>query len=98
MAALTAYARPRVSATEWAAELWPLLSIPAQAAYTGTNPSTITAHRVTGPARLTPASLPALARVSVPADDGIYLIVLSRTPEAPRWRVERLIPPETVGR
>lgn len=97
MAALSAYARPHASATGWQARLWPHLSVAAREAYLGTDPATIVVRTVTGPARLTGSSLPALARVSVPTDAGIYLVVLSRSPDRPRWQVERFIPPEVVS-
>ena len=66
------------------------LSAAAQTAYAGTDPGVIPARRITGPATVTPASLPALARVAVPTDAGIYLVLLSRTPGQP-WVVERTV-------
>ena len=95
-AAMTAYARPDLSARAWWAGLRPYLTADAQAAYAGTDPVTIAARAVIGPARLTPASLPALARVAVPTDTGLYVVLLSRSPGRP-WSVERLIAPEMVG-
>lgn len=92
---MRAYARPGRSPQAWWAALRPHLSAGAQAAYTGTDPSQVPARRITGPASLTPASLPALARVAVPTDAGIYLVLLTRTP-GQQWSVERITPPEPV--
>ena len=92
---MQAYARPRLSPNAWWNGLRPHLSAAAQADYTGTDPSQVLATRITGPATLTPASLPALARVAVPTDAGIYLLLLSRTP-GQAWTVERITPPEPV--
>lgn len=93
---MTRYARPHLTAPRWWQGLSPLLSPAARTAYTATDPARITVRTVTGPATLTPSSLPALARVSVPTDVGAYLVVLSRTPHAPGWRVERFLAPEAL--
>ena len=95
-AALRAYTRPRRTPARWWQGVRPYLSADARLAYAGTDPVTIAARAVIGPARLTPASLPALARVAVPTDTGLYLVLLSRSPGRP-WSVERLIAPEVVG-
>jgi len=95
LAAMRAYARPHRSPKTWWAGLAPHLSAAAQSDYTGTDPSQILAARITGPATLTPASLPALARVAVPTDAGIYLVLLARSP-GQGWTVERITPPEPV--
>lgn len=95
-AAMSAYARPQASPARWWDDLAPLLSPEARTAYTGTDPASIGVHTVTGPATLAPSSLPVLARVSVPTDVGAYLVVLSRTPQAPGWLVERFIAPEAM--
>ena len=92
---MRAYAQPEVGANAWWAEVSPHLSAAAQTAYAGTDPGVIPARRITGPATVTPASLPALARVAVPTDAGIYLVLLSRTP-GQQWVVERITPPERV--
>lgn len=95
-AAMSAYARPHAGPARWWQDLSPLLSPEARTAYTGTDPAGIGVRTVTGPAALAPSSLPALARVSVPTDVGVYLVVLSRTPQASGWRVERFIAPEAM--
>ena len=92
---MTAYTRTARSPAAWWAALAPHLSAAARADYTGTYPSQVLASRVTGPATLTPASLPALARVAVPTDAGIYLVLLSRSP-GHAWTVERITAPEQV--
>lgn len=89
------YAQPDLGANAWWADVSPHLSAAAQTAYAGTDPAVIPARRITGPATVTPASLPALARVAVPTDAGIYLVLLSRTP-GQQWVVERITPPERV--
>jgi hypothetical protein len=53
---------------------------------------------VTGPGHLAPSSTAEVARVAVPTDIGVYLVILSRTGDEPTtWRVERITPPETSG-
>lgn len=94
-AVLRAFARPELGPRAWWKGLRPHLSASAQNDYVGTDPARVPARRITGPARLTPASLPALARVAVPTDAGIYLVLLSRTPGQP-WTVQRLTAPEPV--
>ena len=80
----------------WWTALEPHLSAAARKDYAGTDPATIGAGRLTGPATVTPASLPALARVAVPTDTGSYLLLLSPHP-GQQWAVERILPPETVS-
>ena len=81
----------------WWTALEPHLSAAARKDYAGTDPATIGAARLTGPATVTPASLPALARVTVPTNTGSYLLLL--TPSgAQRWVVERIMAPEVVSR
>lgn len=93
---MSAYARPQAGPARWWRGLSSLLSPAARIAYTGTDPATIPVRSVTGPATMAPSSLPALARVSVPTDVGAYLVVLSRTPQAPGWLVERFVAPEVM--
>ena len=95
-AAMTAYARPGLSARAWWVGLRPYLSADAQAAYAGTDPRAITVTGVTGPARLTPASSPALARVAIPTRDGSYLLLLTRSVHRRDWLVTRIVAPELV--
>ena len=93
---MTAYARPDLSARAWWAGLRPYLSADAQAAYAGTDPRAITVTGVTGPARLTPASSPSLARVAIPTRNGSYLLLLTRTVHRRDWLVARIVAPELV--
>lgn len=92
---MRAYARPGRRPHAWWAALRPHLSAAAQAVYAGTDPRQVLARRITGPASLTPACLPAVARVAVPTDAGIYLLLLIRSAGQP-WAVERITAPETV--
>jgi len=95
-AALRAYARPGLPARAWWVGLRPYLSADAQLAYAGTDPAAITVTGVTGPARLTPASSPALARVAIPTRDGSYLLLLTRSVHRRDWLVTRIVAPELV--
>jgi hypothetical protein len=93
---MTAYARPDLSARAWWAGLRPYLTADAQAAYAGTDPRAITVTGVTGPARLTPASSPSLARVAIPTSAGSYLLLLTRSVHRRDWLVTRIVTPERV--
>ena len=52
---------------------------------------------LTAPVTLTPASTPLVARVSVPTDAGVYLVIMARTDESPTWLADRIMPPEGQG-
>ena len=93
---MTAYARPDLSARAWWAGLRPYLTADAQTAYAGTDPGAIPVTGVTGPARLTPASSPALARVAIPTRNGSYLLLLTRGVHRRDWLVTRIVAPERV--
>lgn len=93
-AAMRAFAHPQVSSAAWSAGLAPLLSPVAAQAYQGTDPATVSAHKVTGVAYSTwDTGTPYLARVAVPTDAGDYVVLLSRAGQGQRWLVERLTPP-----
>ncbi len=96
VAAMRDYLQTQQRPHAWWAALEPHLSAAAREDYAGTDPATIGARRITGPATVTPASLPALARVAVPTDTGSYLLLLGRQPSQ-QWAVERILPPETVS-
>lgn len=96
VAALRDYLRTGRRPHAWWAALEPHLSADARRDYAGTDPATIAAARLTGPATVPPASLPALARVAVPTNTGSYLLLL--TPSGQRWVVERIVAPEAVSR
>lgn len=95
--AMALFARRNVSADQWLADLVPLMTPQAQQAYRYTDPQNVPPTKVTGPAKLTPASKAQVARVSVPTDAGVYLVIVARTPDDPTWRVDRLMPPENFG-
>lgn len=94
---MTLFARPNISAEQWIADLTPYLSAEAAFAYDGTDPARVPVSEVTGPAKLTPASTAMVARVSIPTDDGIYLVILARTGDDPNWRADRIMAPEGTG-
>lgn len=95
-AAMRAYARPDRRPQAWWQALRPHLSASAQLAYAGTDPATIPVRAITGPATLTPASLPAVARVAVPTSNGSYLLLLTRSVHRRDWLVTRIVAPELV--
>ena len=96
------FARPRLSAQRWWGELEPLLSPAARTAYAGTDPASVPASAVTGPAVLLDdtdgpdAASPWLAHVEVQTDVGRYVVLLSRTGDGSPWLVERLTPPRAL--
>lgn len=92
--AMSVFARPDLPHEQWWAELEPLLSPAAVMAYRTVDPSSVPATRVTGEAALPQWDTPRIARVSVPTDAGVYLVVVSRHEADPTWRVERITPPE----
>lgn len=96
IAAMRDYLQAGRSRHGWWAALKPHLSAGARQDYVGTDPATIGARRLTGPASVTPASLPALARVAVPTDAGRYLVLLSRSP-GQQWAMARILVPEAVS-
>ena len=53
--------------------------------------------KITGTVTLTPASTPLVARVSVPTDAGVYLVIMSRSDDSPTWLADRIMPPEGQG-
>lgn len=95
-AAMAAFARSDLPVAEWWAGLAPFLSANAAVAYQTVDPSTVPASEVTGPGELPNWDTPGVARVGVPTDVGVYLVVVSRNELDPVWRVERLVPPEVL--
>ncbi len=91
------FARRSVSAEQWWNDLVPLMTAPAAQAYKGTDPANVPPTKVTAAGKVTPASTPLVARVSVPTDAGVYLVILSRTDQSPNWLTERITPPEGAG-
>ena len=94
---MTLFARRAVSAARWWNDLVPLMTSRAAQAYKYTDPRNVPPTKITGDVNLTPASTPLVARVSVPTDAGVYLVILSRTDADPTWLAERIMPPEGAG-
>jgi hypothetical protein len=92
--AMTAFARPKVDAQVWWAELSPLLTPAAATAYAGTDPRNVPVRKVTGDPVLLDDSSGYLATVEVPTDAGPYLVLLARADQGSPWLVERLAPPQ----
>ncbi|MGL5866859.1 MAG: hypothetical protein ACRCYX_13505 [Dermatophilaceae bacterium] len=88
------FARRTVSAERWRADLVPYLTTKAALGYQYVDPRNVPPTKVTGPAALTPASSPLVARVAVPTDAGVYLVIMSRTDQSPTWFADRILPPE----
>lgn len=91
------FSRRTVPSSAWWSDLEPVLTPGARQAYQGTDPRNVPAAKITGPAKLTPASTARVARVSVPTDVGAYLVILTRSPDRPTWLAERIMPPENIG-
>lgn len=88
------FARPRLDAKTWWSDLEPLMSPQAQQDYYGIDPALVPVTDITGPGALVKLDTRRVAIVHVPTDAGLYAITLSRSPEAPEWKVERIAPPE----
>ena len=91
------FVRRSVPADRWWRDLVPYLSPQTAQDFRHTDPARVPASRVTGPGVVLTDSVPLVARVSVPTDAGVYLLVLSRTDESPTWDAERITPPESAG-
>ena len=91
---MTAFAQPDLDFELWWAGLEPLLSGSAIQAYRTVDPAQIPATEVVGEASLPGWDTPRIARVGVPTDAGVYLVIVSRNEADPVWRVERITPPE----
>lgn len=91
------FARRDVSADQWWNDLVPLLSATAAQAYRSTDPRNVPPTAVTGTGKITPSSTPLVARVAVPTNAGVYLVILSRSDASPTWLAERITPPEGQG-
>lgn len=94
---MTLFARRDVTAAQWQADLAPYLTPDAMTAYRYVDPKNVPPTKLTGPATLTPASVALVARVSVPTDAGVYLVIMSRADQDPTWRADRIMPPEGRG-
>ena len=94
---MTLFARRDVPATQWQADLAPYLTPQAATAYQYVDPKNVPPTKITGNVTLTPASTPLVARVSVPTDAGVYLVIMSRSDDSPVWLADRIMPPEGSG-
>lgn len=94
---MTLFARRDVSPEQWQRDLAPYLTPAAATAYQYVDPANVPPTKITGKVTLTPASTPQVARVSVPTDAGVYLVIMGRTDESPTWLADRIMPPEGYG-
>jgi hypothetical protein len=90
---MTRFARPGLDQPTWWAELRPLFTPSGAVAYEGTNPARVPVRSVTGPGTLVDDTSPYLARVQVPTNAGMYVVLLARSTSDAPWLVERLTPP-----
>lgn len=90
--ALTAYARPDLSYTDWINGLYPYLTQAGAAAYQDTDPSRVPVRHVTGPGTILPASTDVSLIVQVPTDVGLYNVSLSRPSATAPWLADRIRP------
>ena len=88
---LRLYARPGISAQAWINALDPYLTQDAAAAFANTDPSTVPAHKVAGPANVLAASTAGGALVDVPTDAGSYRVFLLKDAEG--WLADQITPP-----
>lgn len=89
---MEAFAQTSLSADAWLSNLYPLLSQAGAEAHSGTDPSRIPVHQVTGAGATLPGSTDVALIVSIPTDVGDYFVSLSRTtPEGP-WLADRIRP------
>jgi hypothetical protein len=89
--AMRLYARPTIDAGAWIAALDPFLTQNAAATLDGTDPTSIPADSLTGPASVSPASTAEGALVSVPTNAGTYQLLLLR--DASGWLIDTITPP-----
>lgn len=94
---MTLFARPGITDTQWVQGLAPYFTPKAAQTYKYVDPRNVPVTKVTGKVTLTPASTALVARVSVPTDDGVYLVILSRSEESPVWLADRIVSPEGAG-
>ena len=91
--AVKLYARPWLGEETWLAELRPYASAQFWADLQGTDPARIPAKAVTTDGFLVTGEATnsdRLVTCEVPTDVGPYRVLLSRSPEQPDWRVERI--------
>lgn len=91
---MSLFARPDLERQTWWDDLEPLLSDQAARDYAGVDPANVPVRQVTGPGRLVPLETALVTIVHVATDAGLYAVTLSRSPEHPQWRADRITPPE----
>jgi len=92
--AMTDFARPGLSKTQWANDFARWLTPQATADYAGIDPANVPASAVTGPATLTVDESNGFgATAAVPTDIGPYTVQLLRENQDAPWKVNRLTPP-----
>lgn len=84
---------PGESAQQWWSQLRPLMSESGREVYASVDPANVPVTEVTGDAMVEATSVASVARVAVPTDAGVYVVVLVRTDKFPAWAADRLIPP-----
>lgn len=94
VSAMRAFARPDLDDDTWWRDFRAFLTTQAVLDYSNTDPAEVPATTITGPARVIASPGDTLARIQVPTDAGLYLVILTRSREVPQWRVDRLLPPE----
>lgn len=90
--AMTAFARPQLSQSQWWDGIAPYLTFTASAAYSTVNVHNIPASAVIGPARLVDTSVDMLAIVEIPTNAGTYAVLLQKLSADKPWLVERITP------
>jgi hypothetical protein len=90
---MTAFARPQLDATTWMNALYPMLTQQGAAAYEGTDPANVPAHRVTGSGSVVDGATDFALLVTVPTDIGTYAVSLTRKAPTDPWLVDRITPP-----
>lgn len=91
---MVAFARPNLTPESWFAGVQPHLAPEVQEDYRYVDPANISPTKVVGAPKVVRTSSSDLARVSVPTDAGVWVVVLSRTASGGRWLVVDLISPD----
>jgi len=91
---MKAFAQPTLSARQWWDGLTPFLTDQARSDYSYTDPANIPINRISS-ARILDTDADVLARILVTTNGGEYLVMLTRSPEQPQWKIDRMLPPES---
>lgn len=89
LATLRAWADSSLPADRWRARLAPLMSGPALAALTGTDPTAVPVHQVAG-GRVVDTGTAYLAWVAADTDAGTWWVLVSWQPTTGQWLTERI--------